>query len=96
MSRESLQNNRERILMSLQLATIHCDVPIPFELDALRAQSPTSKRSKPLYKELEFFSHLKELGPSEDATGARFRAFGHAGSGRSFVAEVPRGECTLP
>ena len=35
MSRESLQNNRERIVMSLQLATIHCDVPIPFELEAL-------------------------------------------------------------
>src|SRR5580700_10928092 len=34
--RESLQNNRERILMSQRLATIHCDVPISFDLDALR------------------------------------------------------------
>ena len=35
MYRESLQNNRERILLSLQLATIHCDVPVPFELEEL-------------------------------------------------------------
>src|SRR5471030_1922426 len=38
--RESLQNNRERILMSQRLATIHCDVPIPFDLDALHIQTP--------------------------------------------------------
>src|SRR5579863_2689166 len=40
MSRESLQNNRERILMSLELATIHCDVPIEFDREALRVQEP--------------------------------------------------------
>ena len=45
MSRESLQNNRERILMSLQLATIHCDVPVPFELEKRsREASRISKR----------------------------------------------------
>src|SRR6202142_4476845 len=43
MSRESLQNNRERILMSLRLATIHCDVPIPFDLAALAVQEPETE-----------------------------------------------------
>ena len=66
MSRESLQNNRERIEMSLRLATIHCDVPVPFELEALARAGAGVEALKPLYKELEFFSHLKELGPSED------------------------------
>jgi DNA polymerase-1 len=67
MYRESLQNNRERILLSKKLATIDCNVPVPFELDALRTQEADAELLKPLYKELEFFTHLKELGPSEDS-----------------------------
>src|SRR5580692_2798021 len=35
--RESLQNNREQILLSKRLATIHCDVPIPFTMEAVRS-----------------------------------------------------------
>ena len=38
MYRESLQNNRERILMSLSLATIECNVAIDFDLEQLRTQ----------------------------------------------------------
>ncbi len=67
MYRESLQNNRERIEMSLKLATIDCDVPVPWDLESMRTQEPDLELLKPLYKELEFFTHLKELGPSEDA-----------------------------
>jgi DNA polymerase-1 len=91
MSRESLQNNRERILMSLQLATIHCDVPIPFEIDKLRVQEPDIEALKPLYKELEFFSHLKELGPSEDGRPRDFAALESADAVNAFVAGVPAG-----
>jgi DNA polymerase-1 len=36
--RESLQNNREQILLSKQLASIHCDVPVPLDLAALVAR----------------------------------------------------------
>jgi DNA polymerase-1 len=89
MSRESLQNNRERILMSLQLATIQCDVPIPFELDALSVREPDTEALKTLYKELEFFSHLKELGPSEDARPRDFAPLETAEAVGSFVAGVP-------
>jgi DNA polymerase-1 len=89
MSRESLQNNRERILMSLQLATIQCDVPIPFDLDALTVREPDSETLKTLYRELEFFSHLKELGPSEDARPRDFASLETAEDVRSFVASVP-------
>jgi DNA polymerase I len=89
MSRESLQNNRERILMSLQLATIHCDVPIPFDLDALAVREPDLETLKTLYKELEFFSHLKELGPSEDARPRDFAPLETAAAVARFVAGVP-------
>ncbi len=85
MARESLQNNRERIEMSLRLATIHCDVPIPFELYTLRVQEPETESLKALYKELEFFSHLKELGPSEDVRPRDFAPLETAEAVRAFV-----------
>jgi DNA polymerase I len=91
MSRESLQNNRERILMSLQLATIECAVPIPFDLEALRVREPDAEALKTLYKELEFFSQLKELGPSEDARPRDFAPLETAEAVRGFVAGVPKG-----
>jgi len=64
--RESLLNNRERILMSQRLATIECEVPLPFEPDTFRRRDPDLDRLRPLLKELEFFSQLKELGPTVD------------------------------
>ncbi len=36
--RESLQNNRENILLSKELVTIHTSVPIEYSLDAMRTQ----------------------------------------------------------
>ena len=89
MSRESLLNNRERIEMSLRLATIHCDVPIPFDPAALLVQEPDIESLKPLYKELEFFSHLKELGPSEDARPRDFAPLLTADDVRAFIEGIP-------
>jgi DNA polymerase I len=91
MYRESLQNNRERILMSLKLATIHCDVPIPFELDALLVQDAELEPLKALYKELEFFSHLKELGPSEDLRPRDFSVLETAAAVGGFVESISPG-----
>ena len=38
--RESLQNHAEQIRLSKRLATISTDVPVPFDLDALRTSDP--------------------------------------------------------
>jgi DNA polymerase-1 len=89
--RESLQNNRERILMSQRLATIHCDVPIPFDLKSLCIQTPDTEALKGVFKELEFFTHLKELGPSEDSRPRDFAPLENAEALRDFVAAVPAG-----
>ncbi len=62
--RESLQNNREQILLSKQLATIHCDVPIDFTLESVAVQQPDNASLRELYKTLEFSSLLREIGPS--------------------------------
>ena len=67
MYRESLLNNREQILLSKRLATIDTTVPIEWDLAGCAAQEPDLTALKPIYKELEFFSFLKELGPTEDS-----------------------------
>ena len=67
MYRESLQNNREQILLSKHLATIDTSVPIEFHIEQLAAQEPNVAELKKVYKELEFYSLLKEVGPTEDA-----------------------------
>jgi DNA polymerase-1 len=65
--RESLQNNREKILLSKRLATIDTTVPVEFEMANLVTQEPDIGELKKVYKELEFYSLLKEVGPTEDS-----------------------------
>lgn len=65
--RESLQNNRDQILLSKRLATIDITVPIEFRLEDLAAREPNAGELKKVYKELEFYSLLKEVGPTEES-----------------------------
>jgi DNA polymerase-1 len=62
--RESLQNNREQILLSKQLAQIHCDVPVPLDLDALAVRDPDSDALREIYHAMEFHSLLRDLAPA--------------------------------
>jgi len=64
--RESLQNNRDQILLSKKLATIETAVPIEFTMDAVAACEMDLVTLKKLYQELEFHSLVREMGPSED------------------------------
>ncbi len=89
MHRESLQNNRERVEMSRKLATIDCNVPVPFELENLRTLEPDIEQLKPLYKELEFFSQLKELGPSEDVRERDFSSLADQDALTGYIANLP-------
>jgi DNA polymerase-1 len=66
--RESLQNNRDNILLSKELVTIHTNVPIEYSLDAMRTQLPDIAACRDLFSELEFTTLLKELAPAEDTT----------------------------
>jgi DNA polymerase I len=66
--RESLQNNRENIILSKELVTIHTSVPIEYELDDMLTQPPDNAACRELFSELEFTTLLKELAPSIDNT----------------------------
>lgn len=71
--RESLQNNRENILLSKELVTIHTGVPIEFSLDAMRTQPVDNAACRELFAELEFTTLLKELAPAVDDTPIAYK-----------------------
>jgi DNA polymerase-1 len=68
--RESLQQNRETVLLSKELVTIDCNVPIALDLHAMETQTPDLEACRELFTELEFTSMLKELAPA--AEGVKF------------------------
>ena len=78
MYRESLQNHAEQVRLSKRLATIATGVPIEFSLDGLRVCPAEESLLRPLYKELEFHSMLKDLGPSEDTRPRDYRVLAGA------------------
>ncbi len=67
MYRESLLNNRDQILLSKKLATIDTTVPIDCEVTTLVAAEPDVAALRSIYKELEFTSLLREVGPADDS-----------------------------
>ena len=91
MYRESLQNNVERVLMSKRLATIATAVPIEFSLDSIQAHPYDETLLKAVYKELEFHSLLKEMGPSEDARERDYGVLPGGDEVRAWLATVPAG-----
>jgi DNA polymerase-1 len=89
--RESLQNHAGQIRLSKRLATISTDVPVPFDLDALRTLDPDEAALKAIYKDMEFHSLLKELGPGEDARVRDYRAIGTEDELKAWMAAIPEG-----
>jgi DNA polymerase I len=92
MYRESLQNNAERIRMSKRLATIDTTVPIEFSLESVAAREPDIHTLKQIYKELEFHSLLRELGPSEDTRPTEYARLDSPEAVREYLAQIPAGQ----
>ncbi|HLH34854.1 MAG TPA: DNA polymerase I [Alloacidobacterium sp.] len=63
--RESLENNRDNILLSRELVTIHCEVPLELDLNAMQTQAPDVAACRQLFTELEFTTLLKDLAPAD-------------------------------
>ena len=63
--RESLQQNRDAVLLSKELVTIDSHVPLELDLAALETQLPDIEACRELFTELEFTSMLRELAPAE-------------------------------
>jgi DNA polymerase I len=59
--REALQQQKEQVMMSRQLAAIETEVPLELDLEKLRMCDPDPTALIALYRELGFNSLLKEL-----------------------------------
>ena len=97
--REALQQQREQVLMSKQLATIATDAPIDVKPQELELRAPNGAALAELYRELGFSSLLKELGSeavapsapasSESAAKADYRQCASVAEFRKYVTELP-------
>ncbi|MGD0157950.1 MAG: DNA polymerase I [Terracidiphilus sp.] len=63
--RESLEQNRDAVLLSKELVTIDTHVPLPLDLGAMETQPPDLEACRALFTELEFTSMLRDLAPPE-------------------------------
>jgi len=66
--RESLEQNRDAVILSKELVTIDCRVPVELDLSAMETQAPDLEACRELFTELEFTTMLKELAPSATAS----------------------------
>ena len=97
--REALQQQREQVMMSKQLATIATDVPLELDLPALELGLPDVNALAALYRELGFNSLLRELGAeavassapanSESAVKADYAQFASGAEFREYLAKLP-------
>jgi DNA polymerase-1 len=65
--RQKIADNIEQARLSRELVTIHCDVPIECDLEALEQKEIDYEATKNLFLELEFFTLLKQLMPEASA-----------------------------
>ena len=65
--RESLEQNRDAVLLSKELVTIDSHVPLELDLSAFETQPPDIEACRELFTELEFTSMLRDLAPSATA-----------------------------
>jgi DNA polymerase-1 len=69
--RESLEQNRDAVLLSKELVTIDSHVPLALDLAAMQTQPPDLEACRELFTELEFTSMLRDLAPSEIAPAVK-------------------------
>jgi DNA polymerase-1 len=97
--REALQQQREQVMMSKQLATIAKDVPLELDLHALELRAPDVNALAALYRELGFNSLLRELGAeavassspanSESAEKGDYAQFASVAEFREYLEKLP-------
>jgi DNA polymerase-1 len=89
--RESLQNNRENILLSKQLVTIDRNAPVDLDEDAMKMGEPDREALRELFTELEFTSLLKDLLPVAEVGEAHYSEAKSAADVEAMLQAVPAG-----
>ncbi|MGI4757100.1 MAG: DNA polymerase I [Janthinobacterium lividum] len=93
--RESLENNRDTVLLSKELVTIHCNLPVEYSLEAMSTAGEANLPAlRSLYTELEFTTLLKDL-PSPEAKHIAYLLKPTAEDMAQVLAEARSGELGL-
>src|SRR5215475_1122467 len=96
--REALQQQRDQVMMSKQLAAIATDAPVEIKLKELELRPPNTAALGALYRELGFASLLRELGaeasvPAPAQSGAPskkdYAQFADANEFRAWLEKLP-------
>jgi DNA polymerase-1 len=97
--REALQQQREQVMMSKQLATIATDLPLELDLHSLELREPDVAALGTLYRELGFNSLLRELSAEDLASSAPasvepsvkadYVAFADVAEFRAYLGKLP-------
>jgi DNA polymerase-1 len=92
--REALENSREAVVMSKQLAVIDTAAPVKLVLDDLRASDPDVEALRALYAELGFTSLLRDLpaaATAKSATPSDSAALDSPAALKKYLSAIPRG-----
>jgi len=89
--RESLQSNRNAILISKQLVTIDKNVAVDFDPEKMRAQEPDAPSARALFTELEFTTLVQDfLSESIELGETDYREAKSAGDVEAVIAVAKR------
>ena len=87
--RESLENNRDMVLLSKELVTIKTDVAVEFEPEKMQAQPPDADAARALFTELEFTTLTKEfIGESVELGETDYHEAKSAGEITALINQV--------
>ncbi len=92
--REALRNHRDKALLSKELVTIHTDLPVDFEPEALRREEPDYEELLEICWELDFQKLAKELEASHGQAAEPIPSASKVGSAAEWgrIAEKLKGE----
>jgi DNA polymerase-1 len=90
--REALLGQREQVMLSKQLTTIHTDVPVELDLDALHRREPDTEALRKLYAELGFASLLRELAPAPAEQEGEYCTLDSPAALQQFLAAIGPGQ----
>jgi len=94
--RESLQNNRDAILISKQLVTIDKNVAVDFDPEKMRAQEPDAPAARALFTELEFTTLVQDfLSESIDLGETDYREAKSAAEVEAVIAAARKSRTPL-
>jgi DNA polymerase I len=92
--REALENSREAVKMSKQLAVIDTAAPVKLELDELQASAPDIEALRAIYTELGFTSLLRDLPAAAPVAAAKVKSDSAAietpAALKAFLASIPK------